>query len=106
MLFRLCVVLGTFALPAAAGTGVCVENGTGEAFLFAAEARGGLREVAMLDPGGRLCSARAGGAGGVVSVFESAEHEEGCSRLVAEGETETLLEYVDFDRCRWSSHDE
>jgi hypothetical protein len=71
---------------------------------FAAEAREGPRVTATLAGGETLCSGPGNGAGGVVSVFETAEHFEGCSRLVSEGETEALLRYAEFDRCEWSSH--
>jgi len=42
-------------------------------------------------------------ADGVVSVFLGEDVQEGCSRLVGRDVTETLLEYVDIDRCGWSS---
>ena len=101
----LAVFLGVPALPALAQTpGACVTNGAGESYFFVAEATGGIRETATLAPGATLCSASAAAEGGVVSVFETAEHLEGCSRLVANAEPETLLGYADFDRCRWSSH--
>jgi len=103
MLFRLTAVAIVLSSPALASQNVCVVNGTTEAHLFVAEAKGGPRQVSMLEAAGTLCSE---GADGVVSVFETANSEEGCSRLVAQGQTETLIEYADFDRCRWSSHDE
>lgn len=106
MRLRLSLALVCVSAPAIAAPGVCVSNGTDEAHLFVAEARGGPRQVAWLDPGGELCSPGTQGTGGTVSVFESADHLEGCSRLVPEGATETLIRYADFDRCRWSSHDE
>ena len=97
----LALLLASPALPEAArGNAVCVQNGGHHRLLFAAEARPGARRVAELDPGGRLCAeASAPGATGVVSVFEHADEMEGCSRLVAVGQTEILLRYVDFDRC-------
>ena len=101
----LAVLLNIFALPAlAAETGVCVINGTEDSYFFVAEAKDGARNTATLAPGGSLCSASATEQGGVVSVFETDEHLEGCSRLVAAGKNETLLQYADFDRCRWSSN--
>ncbi|MDJ0825766.1 MAG: hypothetical protein QNJ16_09715 [Rhodobacter sp.] len=106
MPLRVILAFACVVAPASAATGVCVANGTEEAYLFVAEARDGVREIATLQPAATLCSPGTGGDGGVVSVFESAEHQEGCSRLVAEGATETLLRYVDFDRCHWSSHDD
>ena len=102
---RLILALTCLSSPAQAITGVCVTNGAEEEYLFVAEAHGGPRQVAWLAPATELCSNGSRGSGGVVSVFVSEDHEEGCSRLVAEGETEVLLRYSDFDRCYWSSHD-
>ncbi len=108
MNLRIVLLAALAAGPAHAAAGTCVINGTEHRYLFVAEAEGGPRLVAWLDPGGELCSAAgtaAAGGGGVVSVFVSEAHEEGCSRLVPGAEPETLLRYVDFDRCHWSSHD-
>lgn len=90
---------------AAAQTAVCVENASGHSYFFAAEAGDGSRVTGALAPGKRLCAEGAApGARGVVSVFESAAHLEGCSRLTPAGQTETLIRYADFDRCEWGSH--
>ncbi|MFW8593062.1 hypothetical protein [Cribrihabitans neustonicus] len=40
----------------------------------------------------------------MVSVFENAQHLEGCSRLTPMGQSERLIRYADFDRCEWRSH--
>ena len=84
---------------------VCVRNTSSHAHVFVAEAPDGAREVSELAPGERLC-ARGGTKGetGVVSVFESHDAFEGCSRLVPVGQTEDMIRYVDFDRCFWSSN--
>lgn len=84
--------------------GICVENGSDQTFLFAAEARGGERDVAELTPGASLCVASQNAASGVVSVFKSMDVVEGCSRLVTAGQQEVLVRYADFDRCAWGSH--
>jgi len=88
----------------AAPSAVCVTNGSEQAHFFAAEAIPGARKTGWLQPGETLCGAGNNAKGGVVSVFEAPDHEEGCSRLVSGDETETLLRYVDFDRCFWSSN--
>lgn len=99
--FALAAAAAPVPAPAAESS-VCVTNGSAQAHFFVAEARGGARETGWLGPTETLCAA--GAAGGVVSVFESDTHEEGCSRLVPGTETETLIKYVDFDRCFWSSN--
>ena len=84
---------------------VCVRNASAHRHVFVAEAPEGDRQVAELAPGERLCAkAATSKKRGVVSVFESFESFEGCSRLVPVGRTEEMLEYVDFDRCFWSSN--
>ncbi len=91
---------------------ICVVNGTQESHYFLAEARGiegtnDSRVLGMLAPGEMLCTGAIDGAGaarGVVSVFESPDELEGCSRLVNISAPETLTLYADFDRCGWSSH--
>ena len=84
---------------------VCVENGSEQGYFFVVEGRGGTEErvAQSLAPTETLCVP--GAAGGVVSVFVNENAMEGCSRLVGPGETETLLDYSEFDRCRWSSND-
>ena len=99
---RAALILGCLIAPGQTAAVVCVQNGTGAPQFFAAETNDGTRVARTLPPAETLCSPGTGG--GVVSVFESAEAVEGCSRLVADGRTETLLQYASFDRCRWSSH--
>ena len=106
MILRLAVAGACLALPAQAATGVCVTNGTHEPAFFVADANGDAQQARVLAPGETLCDAGGDGTGGVVRVFEAADVFEGCSRLVAEGQTETLIRYADFDRCHWSSHDD
>lgn len=104
MKFHLSLVLGALiVLPSASfSQDICVTNGANHTYLFAAEAHGGLRETAMLAPSETLCVS--GTETGVVSVFEAVGDLEGCSRLVAAGQGESLLKYVDFDRCFWTSN--
>lgn len=92
------------ATQGAAGE-TCVRNEDRETFLFIAEARGGERVVGQLSTGEVLCASSAKEQGGVVSVFESADEQEGCSRLVAaSGGTRILYRYVSFDRCAWDDN--
>ena len=88
----------------AATSDVCVTNGSGEEMFFVAEASGGERQVKWLAAEETLCSSSDEATGGVVSVFLSEDHLEGCSRLVTAAHSETLIEYVDFDRCLWSGN--
>ncbi|MDQ7069962.1 MAG: c-type cytochrome [Rhodobacterales bacterium] len=91
---------------------ICVVNGTQESHYFLAEARGvdranDSRVLGTLAPGETLCTGEIVGADaarGVVSVFESPDELDGCSRLVNISAPETLTLYADFDRCGWSSH--
>jgi len=106
MLLRSTFVLTCLALPAQADLGVCVTNGTEYQAFFVATANGAEQVAQMLAPQATLCSGAGAQPGGVVRVFEYADALEGCSRLVAEGETETLIRYADFDRCHWSSHED
>lgn len=95
------VLIGWAAAAAAEET--CVVNGSEHRHLFAAEADD-VRVVEWLDPGGRLCVTAEAAKRGVVSVYETFDALEGCSRLVTPGGSDTLLQYVDFDRCHWASN--
>lgn len=81
---------------------ICVTNADDSRLLFAAEADGGERTVLWLDHGGRLCAP--GNGAGRVSVYESEDSIEGCTRLVPPGGSDILLRYASFDRCLWQSH--
>ncbi len=84
---------------------VCVRNASAERHFFAVEAEGAGRQHGYLDPGARICADGVPpGQTGMVSVFESPDALEGCSRLVPAGQTEDMIRYVDFDRCFWSSN--
>ena len=85
--------------------GFCIVNATSDTYLFATETREGDRQLAELTPGERLCSAKTQAEDGVASVFKDADGFEGCSRIVPVGAAEDLLEYAEFDRCGWGSHD-
>ncbi|MEX3315371.1 hypothetical protein [Sulfitobacter sp. PS-8MA] len=97
-----------FSLNAAPGIdeeALCLRNESERTHLFVVEAPGAGRLVQEIAPGESLCAAGAiPGATGVVSVFEGINALEGCSRLVPVGQSETMIEYVDFDRCFWGSN--
>ncbi len=97
--------LASFSVAAVEPPKVCVRNASDHRHFFAAEATGQIRSTAWLDPGETLCvGADEEGAHGLVSVFETDEGFEGCSRLLRAGQMEDLVRYVDFDRCEWGSH--
>lgn len=89
---------------------LCVSNVSNEEHFFAVETGGSDRITGAVPAGSVLCSvAMQQVQGGTVSVFESAESLEGCSRLVTAemvgtGYVEELRKYADFDRCLWSSN--
>lgn len=83
----------------------CIVNASKKDHYFAVETREGERQLTTLAPGDQLCSAQTGATDGVVSVFESDQGFEGCSRIIPTGTAEKMYEYADFDRCRWSSQD-
>lgn len=87
---------------AAAVHGVCVENKTSETMYFTAQSKTGQRTAAWLQSGQRLCSRASAASAGVVSVFAGPDVQEGCSRLAPVDRTETLLNYVNIDRCLWA----
>lgn len=98
--------LGTFqsAMMAPALDGFCVVNASQEQHLFVTETREGERQLSELAPGESLCAAGTSAKDGIVSVFENADGFEGCSRIIATGSSEEMLEYAEFDRCGWSSN--
>ena len=84
--------------------GFCVVNGATVSLLFIKETREGVRRSAILAPGARLCAMATQAENGIVSVFESAASFEGCSRIVAVGKAEEMLQFAEAGRCGWSSH--
>ena len=101
--------LSSFTMAMTAPTnGFCVTNQSDLTHIFAVDTGGASqssRTTQELSPGETLCTAEYDTPqNGFVSVFESAEHTEGCSRLVTNGVTEGMVKYADFDRCEWSSH--
>lgn len=98
--------LSSFTVAMAIPTnGFCVTNQSDLTHLFAVDAGEAGRKVQELTPGATLCTAESDTPqNGFVSVFETLEHDEGCSRLITAGETEGMVKYADFDRCEWASH--
>ena len=83
----------------------CIENASEKAHFFAVETREGKRRFSALEPGAQLCSDPTKAGDGIVSVYESDDGFEGCSRIIPTGTVETMREYAEFDRCRWGSRD-
>lgn len=98
--------LATFEMASLSpANGFCVENASEGTHFFTVDAGRDTRIGGELAAGETLCTASFDTPkNGVVSVFETADALEGCSRLVTAGSTETLMIYADFDRCKWSSH--
>jgi len=87
---------------AAAAADVCVKNASGGTWFFVVDTLSGDRASATLSPGHSLCVSSPGARKGQdVSVFRDVDAMEGCSRLATAGQPESLLDYADFDRCRW-----
>ncbi len=90
---------------AAPTNGFCVTNQSELTHVFAVDAGDDGRKVQELSPGQSLCTTESDAPqNGFVSVFETIEKDEGCSRLITAGNTEGMIKYADFDRCEWSSH--
>ena len=84
--------------------GFCIVNASKTSHVFVTETREGMRKLAELAVGERLCSDPTSAPDGIISVFESADALEGCSRIIARGKSEDLVEYAEFDRCAWGAH--
>ena len=105
----LAVVVGLAGLSAWANdndpeNGFCVENEASAPYLFVTETREGARHLSVLAPGERTCAKDTIAEDGIISVFESRDALEGCSRLIKVGTAEQFLEYAEFDRCLWGAH--
>ncbi len=98
--------LSSFQMAMAAPVnGFCVTNQSQLTHVFAVDAGDAGRKVQELAPGETLCTTESDAPqNGFVSVFETPEHAEGCSRLITAGNTEGMVKYADFDRCEWASH--
>ncbi len=98
--------LATFQTAAAAAPtdGFCIVNSSEQLLFFATETREGERNFSNLEPGEQLCSMATAEVDGIVSVYESEDGFEGCSRIIPVGIAEEMTEFAEFDRCGWSSH--
>ncbi len=95
----------TLAAGVASAADICITKGADAPYVFTAANRTGQRARATLAPGATLCLSEASDhPGGVVAAFGGEGQLEGCSRLVGPAGSDTLLAYVDFDRCRWTSN--
>ena len=103
LMIRSALLLATLpVLPQTAAAESCVINGSDHSYFFAVTQKNAPRLTKELPPNDRLCGAKPTGA--TVSVYETADVLEGCSRLVNPGQSDTLITYAEFDRCRWASH--
>lgn len=85
--------------------GVCVQNATKSSYFFVAEAENGVRVTQQLEPNQVLCTPEIpNGTKGSVSVFETEDHFEGCTRLIKANTVEQMMRYSEFDRCLWTSN--
>jgi len=85
--------------------GVCVHNASRSAYFFVAEGENGVRVTKQLEPNEVLCTPEIpNGTKGSVSVFETEDHFEGCTRLVKANTVEQMMRYSEFDRCLWTSN--
>ncbi|MBL4873678.1 MAG: cytochrome c family protein [Rhodobacteraceae bacterium] len=98
--------LSSFTVAMATPTnGFCVTNQSELTHVFAVDAGDAGRKVQELTPGQSLCTAESSTPqNGFVSVFETIEKDEGCSRLITAGNDEGMIRYSDFDRCEWTSN--
>lgn len=92
------------ALAQDAGSTICVSNQTEGEHLFVVEARGGARSLRQIKPGEQLCIPSDGP--GTVAVFDDINSIEGCTRLATPGRPKVLLEFANFDNCRWQDQSE
>lgn len=98
--------LASFIMASAEpANGFCVSNNSDKTHIFTVDAGDAGRDVQELAPSEILCIAESDTPlKGFVSVFQSIEDDEGCSRLITAGNTEGMVKYADFDRCEWTSH--
>lgn len=90
----------------ASGAPVCVVNRAGQDLLLMVDDLSGQRLVRLVSSGEDLCLPAAEGIEkAMVGVFASEDALEGCSRLTRPGQAETLLEFAEFDNCRWAETD-
>jgi hypothetical protein len=85
---------------------VCVSNDTVRELVLMVDDLSGQRVVQPVLSGGELCLPTSNSVEkAIVGVFASEDAIEGCSRLTRPGQAETLLDFVEFDNCRWAETD-
>ncbi|NOX40215.1 MAG: hypothetical protein GXP05_06790 [Alphaproteobacteria bacterium] len=90
----------------ASGAPVCVVNFTDQDLLLMVDDLAGQRRVRLVTSGEELCLSASDAVNkAVVGVFASEDAIEGCSRLTRPGQVETLLDFMEFDNCRWADTD-
>ncbi len=94
-------VLVLAGFPAASAP-ICVFNQSGQALVLVVDDLDTQRISQVADNGGQLCmKAESSAQKALVGVFADVDALEGCSRLTRPGQLETLLEFTEFDNCRW-----
>jgi hypothetical protein len=82
---------------------VCVLNSSAQSLFLVVDDLTGQRVSAMVGTGGTLCLPLTNGLRkAVVGVFVSSDALEGCSRLTRPAQQEILLDFAEFDNCRWA----
>jgi len=104
------VVAALFVLlssgASASAASVCIANRSGQELFLVADDLAGHRVARLTKSGDTLCiDAATSVTKAAVGVFASENAEEGCSRLTHPGQPETLLDFVEFDRCQWADTD-
>ncbi len=83
-------------------TPVCILNQSGQTLLLVVDDLSENRVAETTPSGDKLCLEVAGSINkAMVGVFANSDAEEGCSRLAKPAQTETLTDFVEFDRCTW-----
>lgn len=104
ILSALWVIVAAMAvpLPAKGGAGsICIANRTSQALVLVVDVAG-VRVSQEGAPGHVLCAGAPPGAEqGTLSVFESLDAIEGCSRRASVGSVVPIFAYASFDNCHW-----
>ena len=80
---------------------MCITNGESVEHFFVVDA-GADRSGEMLAPGAQLCANS--DQGGKIGVYATADDLEGCTRVMPPNKSETLVRFMEFDRCTWGEH--
>jgi len=81
---------------------VCVLNQSGQTLLLVVDDLGQNRVARSTPSGDKLCLDVAQSISkAMVGVYADSDAQEGCSRLAKPSQTETLTDFVEFDRCTW-----